>query len=139
MPVESLEKGGRSFTVRWLILWLLLFAASLQVVRILTVRSNTGETPFFSANDRSRGCTILALTVNGTYAIDQVIEIRDPNTKRRTWDTIDKVRHRGPDGKQHYYSSKPPLLPTMYAGGYWLVRSATGATLPGQTFFVGRW
>jgi hypothetical protein len=139
MPVESLEKGGRSFTVRWLILWLLLFAASLQVVRIWNVRSNTGETPFLSANDRSRWCTILALTVNGTYAIDQVIEIRDPNTKRRTWDTIDKVRHRGPDGKQHYYSSKPPLLPTMYAGVYWLVRSTTGATLTGQTFFVVRW
>jgi dihydrodipicolinate synthase/N-acetylneuraminate lyase len=41
----------------------------MQLVRILNVQSSTGETPFLSANDRSRWCTILALTVNGNGTI----------------------------------------------------------------------
>ena len=40
--------------------------------RILTARSRDGQTPFFSANDRSRWCTISALVDEGTYAIDNV-------------------------------------------------------------------
>lgn len=82
---------------------------------------------------------ILALAVNGTYEIDDVIEIRDPVTKRRTWQTIDRVQHRGSDGKQHFYSSKPPLLPTIYTGIYKLIRSVTGATLSEQPFIVAKW
>ena len=60
------------------------------------------------------------------YEIDDVIEIRDPNTRRRTWYTIDMVRHRGADGKQHYYSSKPPLLPTLVHGGLYCDSSRDG-------------
>jgi hypothetical protein len=48
------------------------------------------------------------------------------------------VRHRGPDGREHYYSSKPTLLTTLLAGEYWLLKAATGATLRDQTFFVAR-
>jgi hypothetical protein len=48
------------------------------------------------------------------------------------------VRHRGPDGREHYYSSKPTLLTTMLAGEYWLLKAITGATLKDQTFFVAR-
>ncbi len=112
------------------------FAA--QVVRIVQVQSPSGESPFFSANDRSRWCTIAALAIDGTYEIDNLLEIRDPKTKRRTWYTIDLVRHRGDDGELHYYSSKPPLLPTLYTGVYLAVRAATGATLMKQTFFIAR-
>lgn len=119
--------------------WLLIATATLiQLWRILNVHSNTGETPFLSANDRSRWCTILALNATGNYAIDDIKEIRDPQTGRRTWYSIDMVQHRGPDGKQHFYSSKPPLLPTLYAGVYWLIRIATGASLLSQPFFVAR-
>ena len=70
--------------------------------------------PFLSGNDRSRWCTVRALVepemrVEGApYAIDKVIQ--QPN-----WDTIDMVKHDG-----HLYSSKPPLLPTLVAGEYWL-------------------
>ena len=110
----------------------------MQLFRILQVEAPTGETPFFSANDRSRWCTIAALAIDGTYQIDKVIELRDPKTKRRTWYTIDLVRHRGQDGELHYYSSKPPLLPTLYTGVYLAVRSATGATLMKHTFFVAK-
>lgn len=121
-------------TRRWIVFGLIVLASAIQLYRITHVRSNTGETPFLSANDRSRWCTILAITANGSYEIDDIIEIRDEETNRRTWYTIDMVQHRGPDGKQHFYSSKPPLLPTMYAGVYWLVRNTTGLSLLNEPF-----
>ena len=49
------------------------------------------------------------------------------------------VRHRGPDGREHYYSSKPPLFPTLLAGEYWLIRQSTGLTLAENPFQVMRW
>lgn len=127
-----------SNSIPWLCNLVLVLAAVVQLSRILQVESATGEVPFLSANDRSRWCTIAALAVDGTYEIDEVLEIRDPVTRRRTWYSIDLVRHRGPDGEQHYYSSKPPFLPTLYAGVYFAVRSLTGATLMNDPFFVAR-
>ncbi len=118
-------------------IWILLIVTvGIQLWRIGHVRSNTGETPFLSANDRSRWCTILALTANGSYEIDDIVQIRDERTNRRTWYSIDMVQHRGPDGKQHFYSSKPPLLPTMYAAVYWCVRQVTGYSLLSHPFQV---
>jgi hypothetical protein len=135
MQVQSPVRPDR---FGWFCRGLLLLAALVQLSRILHVQSTTGETPFFSANDRSRWCTIAALAVHGSYEIDSVIEIRDPNTRRRTWYSIDLVRHRGADGKQHYYSSKPPLLPTLYTGVYLAIRAVTGQTLMGNPFFVAK-
>ena len=60
------------------------------------------------------------------YAIDKVIQ--EPN-----WDTIDMVKHDG-----HLYSSKPPLLPTLMAGEYWLIHRLTGATLGTHPYAIGR-
>ena len=105
--------------------------------RIATVSSREGETAFLSANDRSRWCTIAALVEDGTYAIDRLIQIRD-SRGRRPWYTIDLVRHRGEDGKLHYYSSKPPLFPTMVAGVYAVVHGVTGMTLTAQPIYVTR-
>jgi hypothetical protein len=88
--------------------------------------------PFLSANDRSRWATVRALVepdmrVPGApYAIDRVVE--QPN-----WDTIDMVQHDG-----HLYSSKPPLLPTLVAGEYWLIRKATGLSLGTNPYEVAR-
>lgn len=118
------------------LLWLL--AVVLQLSRLLNTQSTTGETPFHSANDRSRWCTVAALAIHGSYVIDEMLEIRDPRTKRRTWYTIDLVQHRGRDGQQHFYSSKPPLLATLVTGVYLLVRAATGATVMNDTFFAAR-
>lgn len=120
---------------------LLLACVALAVVagQIAVVRSATGEVPFLSANDRSRWATVSALVDDGTYAIDRQLEILDAETRRRTWQTIDLVRHRDAAGRQHYYSSKPPLLATMVAGVYATVRAVTGFTLEQHPFFVGRW
>ena len=122
----------------WLIGILILTAGAAQASRILSVRSGTGETPFLSANDRSRWCTVASLVERRTYEIDDWLTIKDPKTKRQAWNTIDLVRHRGHDGKQHYYSSKPPLLSTLYAGVYWLLRAMTGTHLTNSPFYAAR-
>ncbi len=132
----KITEPERLRVVPWLCRLILILTAVIQLTRIVAVQSSSGEVPFFSANDRSRWCTIAALAVTGSYEIDDIIEIRDPNTRRRTWYTIDMVRHRGPDGKQHYYSSKPPLLPTLYTAVYVAIRAVTGATLMSDPFFV---
>ena len=63
--------------------------------------------PMHSVNDRSRWATVYSLAERGTYNIDET-----------PWpDTIDRVRLNG-----HYYSSKPPLLETLLAGEYLLLK-----------------
>jgi hypothetical protein len=107
------------------------------VARISTVRSKLGGTPLLGANDRSRWSTIRALVDHGTYELDQVIFL--PDGKRdREWYTIDLVKHRGADGKEHYYSSKPPLLATILAAEYWVLNRAFGAQIAVDTVYVVR-
>jgi hypothetical protein len=89
------------------------------------------QRPFLSANDRSRWATVRSLVEQGTYAIDDIVA-------QPGWDTIDMVKHRGPDGEEHLYSSKPPLLATLLAGEYWLIYRLTGATLADHPFEIGR-
>ncbi|MGM0487754.1 MAG: hypothetical protein ACQESR_13470 [Planctomycetota bacterium] len=128
----------RTTLYRWAV-WLLLVASlGAMLARIASVRAHTGETPMLSANDRSRWGTIRALVEDGTYVIDRLVSIKHPETGRRYWKSIDMVRHRGPDGKEHYFSSKPPLLPTLLAGEYWIIRNVFGATLGDQPFLVMR-
>lgn len=118
---------------------IVLVALAVAAGRIAVVTSSEGDTAFLSANDRSRWCTIASLVEHGTYEIDKQIAIVNPvHRHRRPWQTIDKVRHVGADGKQHYYSSKPPLLPTMIAGVYKLVHVATGMTLSEHPIYVAR-
>ena len=117
---------------------LVLIALSIVSGRIATVVSREGDTAFMSANDRSRWCTIAALVEDGTYEIDPFLEIRGAKQNRRPWYTIDLVRHRGDDGEFHYYSSKPPLLPTMYAGVYWCVSRTMGMWLSNHPLYLGR-
>jgi hypothetical protein len=76
--------------------------------------------PLLSANDRSRWCTVWSLVERGTYQIDEIDAVPG-------WSTIDKVRQGG-----HYYSSKPPVLSTIVAGVYWVVRAVTGWSLNSQ-------
>jgi len=93
---------------------LLCLAAGLGLAAILNVE------PLLSANDRSRWATVWSLAVNDSYHIDEIIQ-------RDGWDTIDKVRHDG-----HFYSSKPPLLPTMVSWVYGGVKAVTGWRFPGD-------
>lgn len=89
------------------------------------------QRPFLSANDRSRWMTIRALVEHGTYEIDKI-------RAEPTWDTIDMVEHKGRDGKEHLYSSKPPLLATLLAGEYWVIHRFTGLSLKDNPYEVGR-
>jgi len=77
--------------------------------------------PLLSANDRSRWCTVWSLVERGTFDIDEIDAVDG-------WSTIDKVRHR-----DHFYSSKPPLLSTIAAGVYWVVKAVTGWNLNEHT------
>lgn len=116
-----------------------LVALALTAGRIAVVTGRDTLTAFQSANDRSRWCTIASLVEHGTYAIDQQIAITDPIKRHiHPWQTIDKVRHVDAEGKQRYYSSKPPLFPTVVAGVYWAVNRMTGMTLTEQPIYVGR-
>lgn len=90
--------------------------------------------PFISGNDRSRWLTVRALVDDGTYAIDQIVTDAD---ERAIWDTIDMVKH-DRSGEPRLYSSKPPLLPTLLAGEYWLLQQATGWTLADNPHSVVR-
>ena len=89
------------------------------------------ERPFLSANDRSRWLTIRSLVEEGRYEVDSFF--REPR-----WDSIDMVSHPGRDGEQHYYSSKPPLLATLLAGKYWVIKQITGWTLGSHPYEVVR-
>ena len=87
--------------------------------------------PFLGANDRSRWATVRSLVEEGTYAIDDIIA-------KKEWDTIDKMRHVGSDGKPHFYSTKPTLLTTLVAGEYWLIYRLTGDSLADHPYEIGR-
>ena len=120
----------------WSIFWILILCSVTVVAgRAITVGNRVADgSPFFSANDRSRWCTIRALGDEGVYEIDEVIA---PG-QAISWNTIDKVQHIGPDGKLHFYSSKPTLLPTMMTGVYKLIKITTGKNLTDDTAFVAR-
>ncbi len=118
-------------------IWIAL-GLGLVVGRIARVESPHGDTVMLSANDRSRWCTIRALGDHGTFLIDSIIRERDPRTGRRVWHTIDRVRHRGWDGKEHDYSSKPPLLPVLLTGEYVALRTLTGASFATHPYYVMR-
>lgn len=83
--------------------------------------------PLRSANDRSRWCTVESLLSGEGYVIDEID--RDPS-----WTTIDKVRHEG-----HFYSTKPPLLPTLVAGITWCVEAVSGLDLRDDVHDVVPW
>jgi hypothetical protein len=117
--------------------------------------------PTFGSNDRSRWATIRALVDDGTYAIGYRIDPdpTGPNLKpgekaddhgiitEDGWKSVDKVLSPTPDpnepNKYYFYSSKPPLLPSLLAGEYWLLKNAFGLEIanpekPDETFIVIR-
>lgn len=121
---------------------MILLATTLQLARICGISATNNEVPFLSANDRSRWSAIAALTQEGRWEIDSIIEILDSKGKSKLWNTIDMVRHRGEDGKEHSYSSKPPLLTLMLAAVtkpvMMAVHAVRGKQLTEDPFLVGR-
>ncbi|MFO0949232.1 MAG: hypothetical protein U1D30_25525 [Planctomycetota bacterium] len=70
-----------------------------------------GVRPTMSPNDNSRWDTVWSLVEHGTYQIFDTPEEAKKYNKPEQMLTIDKIQK---DGK--YYSSKPPLMPTVIAG-----------------------
>lgn len=140
---------------------------AINTVRPQWPRTRPNPMPTFGSNDRSRWATVRALVDEGTYVIGrrdpQVVRASaivplaafDPlslaildicATQGRIlsdqgivfedgWQTIDRVLH---PQRLEFYSSKPPLLPTIVAGGYWLLKKMTGWTLKDHPFTVVR-
>lgn len=124
--------------LRWTIYGLLIVAScSTMIGRIMLIKSDSGKTPFLSANDRSRWSTVRALGDHNTYQIDSVIFSSGKN-RDKDWYTIDMVRHLDRDGKEHFYSSKPTLFPTMLAYEYLAIKTLTGKSLAENPMFVAR-
>jgi hypothetical protein len=131
------EMGSICARRHWAVYWLLIvvsFSINASNIARLQNFATRGESPFFSANDRSRWCTVYSLVHFGTYEIDGVVSRKSSIH----WDTIDKVMHVGQDGKMHQYSSKPPMYPTFLAGQYWVIRAATGWNLDEHPLQVAR-
>ncbi len=90
-------------------------------------------TPMFGSNDRSRWATVKALVEDGTYSVGHRTNFQSQTDYADTgiifrpdYESLDKVMR--PDtGK--FYSSKPPLLPTLVAGGYYALHHWLGWTL----------
>ncbi len=121
---------------RWTIWLIIVCSVATVAARILVVHSTDPkhDSPFLSANDRSRWCTVRALGDNQTYVIDAVVNSKGGED----WDTIDKVYLAGPDGQMHFYSSKPPLWPTLLAGQYWLIKNFANKDFSNDLFTVVR-
>jgi hypothetical protein len=115
-------------------------------------------TPTFGANDRSRWATVRALVDEGTFAIGRRIDPRtgeypegyfDPASRRyqesfkdyrdvgiafeEGWTTIDKVMD---PRTGYFYSSKPPLEPTILAGEYWVLKHLFGLSITTDRWVV---
>ncbi len=98
-------------------------------------------TPTFSSNDKSRWATIRALVDEGTYVVGRRSNFRD---RTGPWDdtgiifepdyqSLDKVMD--PETGA-FYSSKPPLLPTVLAGEYWLLKRLVGWSIDRDRWYV---
>lgn len=120
--------------------WLLLAVCVINVARILTVHIVVSKkpTPFLSANDKSRWSTIRTLGDDNTFIIDDVIFSPKTGKSDPKWNSIDKVRHKSSDGKEHYFSSKPTLMPILLAGLYKAISAVTSWRLATDTFAVSQ-
>ena len=134
--LQPIETDSRAAGRRLWPIYSLLIVCSLASMtgRLVQLEGESyGErVPFLSANDRSRWCTVRSLGDHDTYCIDPVLA--SENGFR--WDTIDKVLHRGRDGKYHFYSSKPTLLPTLLTYPYLGLKHLVGWTFEEDPFKV---
>ncbi len=88
-------------------------------------------TPFFSSNDRSRWATVRALVDEGAYRIGQRVNFTATEPPFQDegiifeddYKSLDKVMDPATGA---FYSSKPPLLATVLAGEYWLLKNILG-------------
>ena len=87
----------------------------------LALGATLKQKAMIGANDISRWCTVWSLLERGTYAIDEC------PWQLGTQDKVllpDPFPPEGQEPSKHFYSSKPPLLPTLIAGVLWPVRAS---------------
>lgn len=97
----------------------------------LTLRMPT----MIGANDISRWCTVWSLLERGTYTIDDCpwqADTQDKVFKVNPWESSSAADQAG-EPKKHFFSSKPPMLPTLIAAGLYPFRQALGLPLDYQT------
>jgi hypothetical protein len=139
--VENTPKGPAPLTTRQAVAALVIVASTAQVLGV-ALKAPT----HLEVNDISRWCTVWSLLERGTYAIDEC------PWQAKTQDKVkrpDKLAPPGPDASalkrleyaiaprswkegepsERFYSSKPPLLPTLIAGLLYPFRAATGVEL----------
>lgn len=97
-------------------------------------------TLMFSSNDRSRWATVKALVENGTFVIGQRDNFRDESDYRDSgiifqdgYQSLDKVMN--PETGQ-FYSSKPPVLPIIVAGEYYVLHKFLGLSIDHNRWWV---
>ncbi|WP_145205470.1 type 1 periplasmic-binding domain-containing protein [Thalassoglobus polymorphus] len=122
--MSTLDSESTSNQPSRLIGWFAFFLLFSFVVLITAKLLGSGALK--SANDRSRWCAVYSLVEENTYQIDKI-------QARPGWGTIDIVRH-----NDHFYSTKPPLLPRLVAEIYRAVKAVTGMNLLDNTEAVAR-
>jgi hypothetical protein len=88
--------------------------------------------PMFSSNDKSRWATVRALVHDGTYVIGKRLR-PDPGNPADYRDVgiVSDPAYKSTDvvlnpDTNEFFSSKPPLMATIAAGQYWVLRKAFG-------------
>ena len=104
-PAEERKSPKNELSLRFVLCSLMMGISMVMVVWALQ------DSSLDNANTGSRYATIESLVDYGTYSIDDSRYVR----------TIDKYKANG-----HYISSKPPTLPTIGAGVYWVYQQLTG-------------
>ncbi|MFO0879633.1 MAG: hypothetical protein U0840_19990 [Gemmataceae bacterium] len=121
--------------------------------------------PTFGSNDRSRWALVRSLAEQGTFVIgrrDPIVVLSSAPALlaanspvafaalaqagyqaritadsgiifEEGWQSVDKVLH---PSELQYYSTKPPLLSTLVAGEYWLLRKLFGWSIVEDRFLV---
>ncbi len=97
-------------------------------------------TPMFGSNDRSRFATVKALVEDGTYVVGRRDNFTSASDYRDSgvifadgYQSLDKVMD--PETGE-FYSSKPPLFPTLVAGEYWLLHRVCGLSIDRHRWWV---
>jgi hypothetical protein len=97
--------------------------------------------PFFSSNDKSRWATIRALVDDGTYVVGRRTNFTATAPPfddtgvifENDYQSLDKVMN---PATGEFYSSKPPLMSTVLAGEYWVLKRAFGWSIVRDKWLV---
>lgn len=121
MEIEE-QAPGRSEARRFVALIVITAATAQALGLALKVPSQ------FGVNDISRWCTVWSLLERGTYAIDDCpwhAKTQDKVLRAAPFQVVEG----GKEPVERFYSSKPPLLPTMIAGVLYPFRAASKVPL----------